>query len=151
MSPASRASNRLRELYRVVFVRMRALNARLFDPAHAVLTDNACRVESLEARLMLNGQSVLTDFALFGSAGTALHQGVRVSEGLIGSYDSVEIQKDVETRGILGGGDLHAAKSLAVDGDILFSGRGSLGKGAVVNGNIDGGERIVVSAGVKMQ
>ena len=55
MSMASRAVNRLRELYRSVLIHMRELNARLFSPPPTVLSHHQpCAVEQLEPRLMLD-------------------------------------------------------------------------------------------------
>jgi len=56
MSQASRAVNRIRELYRIVLLRMRALNARLFDPPPRTLScARASTLEPLEPRVLLSG------------------------------------------------------------------------------------------------
>ena len=68
MSLASHAINRLRELYRVVLLRMRMLNSQLACGAAVVSPRRFKMVEALEPRLLLRG--ALDALALTGG-GTA--------------------------------------------------------------------------------
>jgi predicted acyltransferase (DUF342 family) len=90
------------------------------------------------------GAEPITDFALFGGSSTSIGSNVSVNGGFVGSNGNASLGSNVDTLGVLGGGNFVSGGNSAAHptGNIIFNGNVSIPSNAVVSGSIDAGGNV---------
>jgi hypothetical protein len=105
---------------------------------------NAAVTAALLLAISPAGAEPITDFALFGGNSTSIGSNVSVNGGFVGSNGNASLGANVDTLGVLGGGNFVAGGNSAAHptGNIIFNGDVSIPSNAVVSGSIDAGGNV---------
>ena len=106
--------------------------------------NNAAVTAALLLTISPVGAEPITDFALFGGHSTTVGSNVQVNGGFVGSNGNATFGANVDTLGVLGGGNFVSGGNSAAHptGNIVFNGNVSIPNNAVVSGSIDAGGNV---------
>jgi hypothetical protein len=98
--------------------------------------------ESLEARLLLAADPVLTDFVAYAVGPLDVDRELLVQSGFLGAEDRLQVNQGSQTRGLYSGFDLAIDRSSIVDGDVRSNDKIDIHRETTILGDIDAGGRI---------